>query len=312
MPDPAMPDLPLTVRFSASEGAWDAWAPALQAALPGMRLSRDGDPARFDAIIYAPGGDITDFTPYRNVRLVQSLWAGVERIVTNPTLTQPLARMVDPGLAQGMAEYCTGWAMRAHLGMDRYAQDGVWRHGQIPPLAPARPVTVLGMGELGRATAAMLTAIGFSVTGISASGRPVPGVTVQPVTALDQVLDTTQILICLLPDTPDTRNLLDARGLSRLPKGSWIINPGRGTLIDDQALLRALDQGRPAHAVLDVFRAEPLPADHPFWAHPGITVTPHIAAETRPATAAPVAADNLRRAMAGQPVRHLVDRARGY
>ncbi|MBW7056829.1 glyoxylate/hydroxypyruvate reductase A [Paracoccus bogoriensis] len=300
----------MRVRFSACPRAWDEWAPALRAACPEMVLQRDGDPAAFDAIIYAPGGDIKDFSPYRNVRLVQSLWAGVERIVTNPTLTQPLARMVDPGLSAGMAEYCTGWAMRAHLGMDRYAQDGVWRNGQIPPLATERPVTILGMGELGRATASHLRAIGFPVTGFSRSGRPVEGVTVT--SDLPKALAQAQILIALLPDTPDTRNLMDAASLGLLPKGAWLINPGRGTLIDDRALLDALDTGHLAHAVLDVFRTEPLPADHPFWHHAGVTVTPHIAAETRPETAAPVVAANLRAAMSGQPVFGLVDRSRGY
>jgi glyoxylate/hydroxypyruvate reductase len=299
----------MRVRFSAAPGAWDEWAAPLRAACPEMELARSGDPASFDAIIYAPGGDIADFSPYVNARLVQSLWAGVERFVTNATLTQPLARMVDPGLAAGMAEYCTGWTMRAHLEMDRYAQDGVWRNGQVPPLAHERPVTILGMGELGRAVARHLTAIGFPVTGFSRSGAPVSGVTVTD--DLDVALSGAEVLIALLPDTPETRGLLDARRLARLPQGAWIINPGRGTLIDDPALLAALDENV-AHAVLDVFRTEPLPPDHPFWAHPKITVTPHIAAETRPATAAPVAAANLRAAMAGRPVAHLVDRSRGY
>ena len=139
-----------------------------------------------------------------------------------------------------------------------------------------------------------------------------PGVSVLPIAQLDQALARAQILVCLLPDTPATRGLLDADHLSRLPDGAWLINPGRGTLIDDEALLQGLDRGRPGHAVLDVFRTEPLPQDHPFWAHPAVTVTPHIAAETRPATAAPVVAQNLRRAMAGRRLLHLVDRDRGY
>lgn len=302
----------MKIRFSASHEAWDKWAPVLRAALPEAELARDGDPASFDAMIYAPGGDVTDFAPYCNVRLVQSLWAGVERIVTNDTLTQPLARMVDPGLEQGMAEYCTGWTMRAHLGMDRYMQDGVWRNDLSPPLATGRQVTILGMGELGRAVARMLRGIGFGVTGVSASGRPVEGVAVHPLADLDRVLEQASILICLLPDTSGTRNLLDAYRLALLPNGAWIINPGRGTLIDDDALLEALDGGRLDHAVLDVLRTEPLPPDHPFWAHPAVTVTPHIAAETRPASAALVAAENLRRAMSGRPILHLVDRAKGY
>ncbi|MBU2956482.1 glyoxylate/hydroxypyruvate reductase A [Paracoccus sp. 1_MG-2023] len=301
----------MRARFSASDEAWAAWQGPLREACPGVEFARDGDPAGFDAIIYAPGGDIEDFTPYRNVGLVQSLWAGVERIVTNRTLTQPLARMVDPGLARGMAEYCTGWAMRAHLGMDRYAQDGVWRNGQIPPLATQRPVTVLGMGELGRAVAAMLQGVGFPVTGVSHSGRPVEGATMHGVADLDAVLPGSDILICLLPDTPRTRNLLDARRLALLPEGAWLINPGRGTLIDDTALVSALDGGL-GHAVLDVFRSEPLAPDHPFWAHRQVTVTPHIAAETRPRTAAPVVAENLRRLRDGRAPMFLVDRDRGY
>lgn len=300
----------MRVLFAATD--WDDWAPHLRAACPEMDLTRDGDPAGFDAIIYAPGGPLTDFTPYSNVRLVQSLWAGVERIVGNTTLTQPLARMVDPGLALGMSEWCLGWAMRAHLGMDRYRQDGVWRNDVVPPLASGRAVTVLGMGELGGAVARLLARIGFDVAGWSASGRGPDGVQMfAGPDGLPQALARAEILICLLPDTPDTRDLLDARRLAMLPDGAAILNPGRGTLIVESDLLAVLDRGL-GHAVLDVFRTEPLPKDHPFWSHPGITVTPHIAAATRPETASPVVADNLRRAMAGQPVRYLVDRQRGY
>ncbi|RJL06807.1 2-hydroxyacid dehydrogenase [Paracoccus siganidrum] len=302
----------MRVLFAAPQDDWPRWSAALCRACPEMELLQSGDPAGFDAIIYAPGGEIEDLSPYANAKLVQSLWAGVERIVTNPTLTQPLARMVDPGLAQGMAEYCTGWAMRAHLGMDGYAQDGVWRNGRNPPLARDRNVTVLGMGELGRAVAAMLRGIGFRVTGYSASGRPVEGVEVFGGGDLDIALARAEILVTLLPDTAATRGLMDARHLATLPRGAWLINPGRGTLIEDEALLAALDRGQLGHAVLDVFRTEPLPAEHPFWAHPRVSVTPHIAAATRPETAAPVVAENLRRAMDGRPLLHLVDRERGY
>ena len=109
--------------FAARSAMWSDWAPALTAACPELELARDGDPAGFDAVIYAPGypedGTAMDFRPFTRARLVQSLWAGVERVAPNPTLTQPLCRMVDPGLAQGMVEYCAGWVLRAHLGMDR-------------------------------------------------------------------------------------------------------------------------------------------------------------------------------------------------
>lgn len=302
----------MRVLFAAPDSLWPDWAPVLTRLAPEMDLVREADPASIDAIIFAPGGPVGDLSPFVNARLVQSLWAGVERIVTNPTLTQPLARMVDPGLARGMAEYCTGWAMRAHLRMDAYAQDGVWRNDLTPPLADARQVTILGMGELGRSVAAMLGGIGFRLAGFSASGRAVPGVRVFRSDGLDQALSQAEILITLLPDTPHTRGLLDAGRLALLPKDAWLINPGRGTVLDDDALLAALDKGHLGHAVLDVFRAEPLAPRHPFWSHPRVTVTPHIAAETRVETAAPVAVENLRRAMAGRPVLHLVDRQRGY
>ena len=302
----------MRVLFAAPDSLWPDWAPVLTRLAPEMDLVREADPASIDAIIFAPGGPVGDLSPFVNARLVQSLWAGVERIVTNPTLTQPLARMVDPGLARGMAEYCTGWAMRAHLRMDAYAQDGVWRNDLTPPLANARQVTILGMGELGRSVAAMLGGIGFGVAGFSASGRAVPGVRVFGSDGLDQALSQAEILITLLPDTPHTRGLLDAGRLALLPKDAWLINPGRGTVLDDDALLAALDDGHLGHAVLDVFRAEPLAPGHPFWSHPRVTVTPQIAAETRVETAAPVAVENLRRAMAGLPILHLVDRQRGY
>lgn len=305
----------MRVLFAAPALQWDAWAPALRAACPEMDLQQTGDPASFDALIYAPGypenGTTLDFTPFTRARLVQSLWAGVERIINNPTLTQPLCRMVDPGLARGMAEYCLGWAMRAHLGMDLYQQDGVWRNGRVPPLASNRNITVLGMGELGRAVAKVLTPLGFRVVGWSQSGRPVPGIEVMAGPDLHKALAHAQILICLLPDTAQTRGLLNSDTLAFLPKGATVINAGRGTLIDEAALITALDTGL-GHAVMDVFQTEPLPPQHPFWTHPRVTVTPHIAADTRAETAAPVAAENLRRAMLGQPLLHLVDRKRGY
>lgn len=306
----------MKVLFAAPSRYWDDWHQALQDACPEMQLLREGDPAEFDALIYAPGypegGEALDFTPFTRTRLVQSLWAGVERIVTNATLTQPLCKMVDPGLAQGMAEYCTGWTLHAHLGMAALAQDGEWRVNVAPPLASQSRVTVLGMGEMGRAVAQSLKALGFDVWGWSASGRAVQGFKVLGGPDLPQALARADVLICLLPDTDETTNLMDAKHLAMLPKGATLINAGRGTLIDDDALLAALDRGRPAHAVLDVFRIEPLPRDHLFWTHPGVTVTPHIAAATRPKTAAPLVAENLRRAMRGQPLLHQVDRSRGY
>ena len=307
----------LTVLWAAEEARWPAWQAALERELAGIAriLHEAPDPAAVDAILYAPNDAFTDFSPYVRARLVQSLWAGVETISGNPTLTQPLARMVDPGQTEAMCDYCLGWALRLHLGMDRYAQDGVWRNAMVPvpPLARQRKVTVLGAGVLGGAVAQALKAARFDVAAWSASGREVPGLPVfGGQQGLAEALGRAEILVTLLPDTAETRDLLDSRRLAMLPEGAAILNPGRGTLIDEAALLAALDSGRLGHAVLDVFRVEPLPPGHAFWAHPRVTVTPHIAAETVPATAAMVVADNLRRLRDGRPLLHLVDRARGY
>ena len=300
----------MKVLFAAD--GWDKWAPAIRAACPEAELLQQAAPDAVDAIIYAPNGPGCDFAAYPSARLVQSLWAGVERIAPDTSLTQPLARMVDPGLEQGMIDYCAGSVLRAHLGMDSYAQDGLWRNDLVPPLATGRAVTVLGAGALGQAVARALKGLGFDVATWSASGRGADGIPAFAGPDLDQALSRAEILVLLLPDTAETRDILNRRTLALLPQGATVINPGRGTLIDDQSLLDALNAGRVRHAVLDVFRVEPLPPDHPYWAHPRVTVTPHIASETRVATAAQVVADNLRRVMRGETPRFLVDRAKGY
>ncbi|WP_225029065.1 2-hydroxyacid dehydrogenase [Xinfangfangia pollutisoli] len=272
------------------------------------------DPAQVDYILYAPSSPLQDFTPFTRAKAVLSLWAGVERIVGNPTLTQPLCRMVDPELTEGMVEWVTGHTLRHHLGMDRHIVNPghVWDH-RCPPLARDRKVAFLGLGALGLACAQALQQLNFTVSGWSRSEKQVPGlVTRHGAQGLAETLALAEILVLLLPKTAETENILNAESLALLPRGAVILNPGRGPLIDDAALLAALDSGQIAHATLDVFRVEPLPQDHPFWAHPQVTVTPHIAADTRPASAARVLAENIRRGEAGAPFLHLVDRAAGY
>jgi glyoxylate/hydroxypyruvate reductase A len=245
---------------------------------------------------------------------VLSLWAGVERIVGNTTLTQPLCRMVDPGLTQGMVEYVTGHVLRAHLGIDALlaSQNGRW-NPVVPPLASERPVAMLGLGALGTACAQALAGLGFPVLGWSRRPKDVSGIMcLHGQEGLHATLKQAQIVVTLLPATPETENTLNAQTFSLLPRGATLINPGRGTLIDDDALLAALASGRVGHATLDVFRTEPLPHDHPFWAHPRITVTPHVAADTRPSSAARVLVENIRRGLAGEELLHVVDRGAGY
>ena len=309
----------LNILFAARPERWAEYETPLrtafqEAGLDDYHLSEDIPADQVDYIVYAPNSPLQDFTPYTRTKAVLNLWAGVEEITHNPTLTQPLTRMVDDGLERGMVEWVTAHTLRHHLGTDDHVlgQDGIWRTG-APPLAKDRPVTILGLGALGRACAETLTYLGFPVTGWSRSQKDVPGVTcLSGEDGLSEALETAQIVILLVPYTPQTENLLDADTLALLPKGAFVINPGRGPLIDDDALLAALDSGQVAHATLDVFRTEPLPPEHPYWAHPNVTVTPHIASETRADTAARVIAENIRRGEAGEPFLHLVDRDLGY
>lgn len=309
----------LKVLFSAKPRAWDDYEKPLSDAFAkaglAVDLSRDHPTAQTDYIVFAPNGPVRDFAPYVNTKAVLSLWAGVETVVGNPTLTQPLCRLVDPGLTRGMVEWVTGHVLRHHLGMDAHilGQDGIWRDAVSPPLAAERPVTILGIGALGAACGQALAGLGFPVTGWSRSPKDVPHLRcLHGEDGLQKALTAAQIVVLLLPQTAQTQNILNAQTLARLAKGAFVINPGRGPLIDDAALLAALDTGQIAHATLDVFRREPLPADHPFWAHPRVTVTPHIAATTRPDTAAKIIADNVRRGEAGLPFLNVVDRHLGY
>jgi glyoxylate/hydroxypyruvate reductase A len=308
----------LNVLFAARDGLWSDYVDHLKASFKSaaldVDLSRDHTPEVVDYIIFAPHDGLTDFAPFTRTKAVLSLWAGVESIVSNPTLTQPLTRMVNPSLSQGMVEWVTGHVLRHHLGMDRHilTQNGTWDQ-TVPPLAQERRVTVLGLGALGAACAQALAGLGFDVTGWSRSKKSLDGVRCEAGDGgLQAALTDAEIVVLLLPNTVATENALNAQTLGLLAQGAFIVNPGRGPLIDDAALLAALDSGQVAHATLDVFRVEPLPAEHPFWAHPQVTVTPHIAAETRPKSAAQEIAANIARCEEGVPMLHLVDRRTGY
>ena len=307
----------INVLFAARPERWEAYSAPLMTAFAeaglDVDLRQDHAPETVDYIVYAPNGPLSDFTPYTNCKAVLSLWAGVEKIVGNDSLTMPLCRMVDPGLTAGMVEWVTGHVLRYHLDIDRsIATQDRWEP-VIPPLAMERPVTMLGLGALGQACAKALSQLGFPIAGWSRSPKSIDGITcLHGDHGLAKALEQAEIVVLLLPDTPATENTLNAETLALLPRGARIINPGRGPLIDDNALLAALDGGQVSHATLDVFRVEPLPADHAYWAHPNVTVTPHIAAETRAITSAQVIAENIRRGEANEPWLNLVDRKLGY
>ena len=307
----------VNILFSATRDTWHSYQATLSDALEArdisFHLSQDIAAENVDYIVYAPSSDIQDFTPFTRCKAVLNLWAGVEDVTGNSTLKMPLARMVDHGLTRGMVEWVVGHTLRHHLGMDAHlnGQDGMWRKA-IQPLAEDRRVALLGLGALGMACAEALLALGFQMRGYSRQPKHIPGVDTFSAGGLNAALKGAEIVILLLPQTPQTENILNAQTLSLLAPGAVVINPGRGPLIDDAALLAALESGALGHATLDVFRTEPLPTDDLFWAHPKVTVTPHIASATRPETSAQVIAENIYRGENGAPYLYLVDRKSGY
>lgn len=252
-----------------------------------------------------------------NLKAVFSLGAGVDRIVGADVVPAhlPLVRMVDPGLKEGMNEFVLMQALYYHREMPAFAAQQArreWRERDVP-LARHRTVGIMGLGQLGRHCAENLVRIGFSVRGWARSAHEVPGVACfHGQDGLAPFLAGTDILVCLLPLTPDSRGILDAETFARLPRGSSLINVARGGHLVDADLLAALESGQIAGATLDVFHEEPLPAEHPFWSHPRIIVTPHISAPTQPETAAPTVVEGIRRHRAGLPLLNVVDRTAGY
>lgn len=250
------------------------------------------------------------------LRWVHSVWAGVERLLADLGDTElKIVRLVDPQLADTMAEAVLAWTLYLHRDMPRYARQQ--RQHLWQPLDYARPqqktVGLLGLGALGEAAARRLLAAGFQVQGWSRSRREVAGVSCHAgEDGLAALLASSDILVCLLPLTPQTRGLLTDSTLGRLRPSASLINFSRGAVVDDAALRRALDQGRLGHAVLDVFATEPLPAESWHWDHPGVTVLPHISAPTDRLTASLIVAGNIAAYRQRGLIPPHVDRDRGY
>jgi glyoxylate/hydroxypyruvate reductase A len=293
---------------------WARWRDALAAALPEAEwldraaALRAAGEVRAAVVANPPPGSLQGLP---RLALIQSLWAGVDRLLADPTLPAgvPIARMVDPAMSAAMAETALWAVLALHRGFFAYQQRqraGVWRvHTQR--LAAEVSVLVLGQGEMGRAATARIASLGYAVRGWR-RGADWTGTR----ESLAPLLASSEIVINLLPLTPATRGLLDAGSFAALPRNASIVNLARGAHVVDADLLAALDRGHLRHAVLDVFHQEPLPREHPFWAHPKVTVLPHAAALTDPRSAAAAAACNLRALRSGAPLVHLVDRTRGY
>jgi glyoxylate/hydroxypyruvate reductase A len=223
--------------------------------------------------------------------------------------------LIDPNLTQAMTECALTCVLLLHRQLPAYAwQQALRAWKKLPqPLAQERRVGVLGLGQLGRAVAQTLASLSFDLGAWGASPRTLEGVqTWSGRTGLPSLLERTDILINLLPLTPETSGILDARLFGRLPKGASIINLARGRHLKENDLLDALARGQISRAILDVFEYEPLPPEHPFWAHPRITVLPHVAAVTDINTAARIAVENVKEFRAGRMPAPLVDRSKGY
>ncbi len=253
---------------------------------------------------------------FPNLRLIQSLWAGVEVILRDPGLRTdiPLARMKDPQMERSMALSVLAHVLAFHLHHDEYRrQQAESEWSQIYGVPPGeRTVTILGLGAMGRAAAVALVDAGFRVAAMVRTPRSDDEIDVFGPDRLDARLGVTDVLVNVLPVTGETQDLVDADLLSKLPAGAGFVNVARGVHVVDDDLLAALDSGRLRHAFLDVFRVEPLPPDHRFWQHPRVTITPHMAAPTFPSSGAAFVAEQLKRLEADQPLEHLVNHAAGY
>jgi glyoxylate/hydroxypyruvate reductase A len=297
-----------------------AWRKALMALDPTIdfRIWPDlGDHREIDCVLcwQLPRGV---FAQLPNLRLVCATSAGTDRLQRDPERPRhvPLTRMTDPSQAKGMVTYVLGQVLQHHLRLPHYRAKQ--RERRWDP-QPHRSVTdtrvgVMGLGYLGAAVASALSAAGFDVAGWSRASRAeINGV--GRFVGEDEkgaFLGRTDILVCLLPLTDQTRNILDCSLFEQLPPGAAIISVGRGNHLVETDLIEALDRDHLRAATLDVFRKEPLPEEHPFWHHPKIEMTPHIATTANPATAAIRVVENLRRLKSGEPLLDLVEPDRGY
>jgi len=307
----------VVVRVGPARAKW--WRDHMQALLPDHTVVEWDAVTDPDAIDYAvvwkppPGG----LKRLRNLKLIVSIAAGVDHIFADPDLPAgvPIARTVGEDLRQRMVEYVCLHVLRFHRNLpeiEASQASASWDQPITPP-ATRRRVGVMGLGNMGVAAASALAGLGFDVAGWARSPREVPGLRVHTGAGqLDAFLADAEILVCLLPLTPETDSILCADLFARLPRGAALINAGRGEHLVEEDLIPALDSGQLRGATLDVFRAEPLPTDHPFWRDPRILVTPHTASLIDPEAGGRLIADTIRRFEAGGGIAHPVDPGRGY
>jgi glyoxylate/hydroxypyruvate reductase len=308
---------PMKILLQMPDRTIDAWHAALAAALPEAEIvvwpDATADPDY--VLAWRPPDEL--FSRVCPRKAIFNLGAGVDALLAVPTLPRdaPVIRLTDAGMAEQMAEYVTLAVLRAYRETDGYAaqqREGRWR--QRPRIAKDKfGVGVLGFGVLGQAIAIALAPFGFPLASWSRTRRTAPGVeSFAGKDELSSFLTLAHVLVCTLPSTSATVEIVDRTMLSQLPRGAHLVNIARGDLVVDADLIEALDSGQVASATLDVFRTEPLPADHAFWHHPKVTMTPHISAVTLISESIAQIAAKIRRFEKGEAVTGVVDRDRGY
>jgi glyoxylate/hydroxypyruvate reductase A len=295
------------------------WESAFRKAAPEVGLVHDQPPRDLAGIRYCmtwkPLPGIYDRMP--DLKALFVLGAGVERFLADATIPPrvQIVKMAEPGLTQAMEHYVLWQVLNHHRRfweLEAAQREARWID-QIYPAPWERKVGVMGVGTLGEAVARMLKRFGFDTRGWSRSAKAIDGVAVfAGADRIDAFLEGLEILVCLLPLTPETRGILNADIFQRLEPGAGLINVGRGAQLNEADLLTALESGQLTAASLDVFAAEPLPETHPFWRHPRIFMTPHLAADVDPQTSALAIKHQIDRCEAGQALEHVADRARGY
>jgi len=300
-------------------GPPDQWRGLIAAEMPDLdvRFWPDvGNPAdiEFAAVAGLPRGTLKTFP---NLRLIVSLTAGVDGLIADPELPDvPLVRAAEPESGDAMInEFALLHVLRHHRGLPAFAlaqQRSEWL--RITPIpAQERKVGVMGLGTIGLGVARTLKDHGFDVAGWVRSPRSLDGIAVfHGREQLSAFLGRSDIVVNVLPHTPETAGVLNATAFALMPKGGAVINIGRGPQVVGEDLIAAIDSDHLAAATLDVFDVEPLPKESPLWRHPKITITPHVSRRIYPGNLAPRVCDAIRRIEARQPLQHLVDRQRGY